>query len=278
MNVKSGYLEKQSPKFPFPWQKRFFEVQQKPKPLLVYYHKPGEVKPKGTIAADKIANVVFDVRKGKRARIIVSLSTSTRKYYLRASTAENSQAWFTTIRSLMDISDKGNLAEENAPGPPKRVEESKETKKAMNLIHKNLISCLREASEILAHKPAFQKFALHMELHSYFELGSFAPIFGNYFRAVLAFRNPNFEVRLKLEDVSSVDLEKLKFDGFLDEASRTACLPNLRAQKMESMLSGAAQKSIQKLKRYLEEARKVEDTDVVKGLSDIIEMLQCLTD
>jgi len=274
----SGYLDKQSPKFPFPWQKRFFEVQLKPKPLLMYYQKAGDVAPKGTIAADKIANVTIESRRGRKTRIVISLSSTARKYYLRASTPENCQTWYDTIRRLMEMTEQKQMDNGPSHTSGQKAEESKENLDAMYLVHNNLVKGLREASSILSSNKCFQRFALHMEHQSYFDLAFFAPIFGNYFRAVLAFRNPNFEVHLKLDDVSSVDLESLKFDGFLDEVQKTPFVTKLTAERMETMVTAAAQKTIEKLKKYIKEAENVKDDDVVGGLSKIVDLFRCLTE
>mmetsp|Transcript_16956 Transcript_16956/g.41665 ORF Transcript_16956/g.41665 Transcript_16956/m.41665 type:complete len:281 (-) Transcript_16956:266-1108(-) len=271
----TGYLDKQSPKFPFPWQRRFFEVQLNPNPVLLYFQKPGDVAPKGTISAENIADVTMESRRGRKTRIIISLTSTARKYYLRASTPESCQSWYNCIRQLMEMTEE----KEGANGAlNEKVVETKENLEIMKTIHKNLIDCLRVCSKILQGKPSFQKFAMHVEHQSYFELGAYAPIFSTYFRAVCAFRNANFEVHLKLDDVSSVDLECLKFEGFLDEAARTPFLPKITAARMEEMLKAASMKSIEKLKRYIKEAENVKDDDVVAGLTQIVYLFRCLID
>mmetsp|Transcript_10747 Transcript_10747/g.16013 ORF Transcript_10747/g.16013 Transcript_10747/m.16013 type:complete len:279 (-) Transcript_10747:241-1077(-) len=268
-----GKLDKQSPKFPYPWQKRFFKVQLKPKPGITYYQRESDATPKGCIVADKIADVVMS----RKVRITISLTTSARKYYLRAPDERSAHMWHKTIRALMMNDVKGST--KKAPETKsQKIKETKENLASMDLLHKNLVACLRQASKILQSKPCFQKFAMYMEHQSYFDLGSYAPIFGNYFKAVLAFRDPNVKVNVKLDDISSVDLEKLKFDGFLDEVEKTDFLPSILAKDMEKLLTAAAQKTIEKLHRYLKEAENVNDIDVVSGLTDIADMFRCLID
>eukprot|EP00471_Norrisiella_sphaerica_P001641 CAMPEP_0184483706 /NCGR_PEP_ID=MMETSP0113_2-20130426/5384_1 /TAXON_ID=91329 /ORGANISM="Norrisiella sphaerica, Strain BC52" /LENGTH=277 /DNA_ID=CAMNT_0026864269 /DNA_START=483 /DNA_END=1316 /DNA_ORIENTATION=+ len=272
LETLSGNLDKQSPKFPYPWQKRFFEVQLKPKTQLLYFQNPGDRNPKGSIQADCIADVTMEARRGKKTRIIISLISGKRKYYLRAATQENCQQWYNTIRQLMEMTE--------VKEPDDRVQgqatESRENLEAMYAVHKNLVEGLRTASKILRSKPSFQMFAMHMEHQSYFELGSYAPVFSAYFRAICAFRNPNFEVQLRLDDVSSVDLECLKFEGFLDEVKKTPFIAKLTAEKMEEMLKESAQKAIEKLKRYIKEAENVKDDEVVVGLMQIVDLFKCL--
>ncbi|GAB5356235.1 hypothetical protein AAMO2058_000273500 [Amorphochlora amoebiformis] len=197
LETMSGYMDKQSPKFPFPWQKRFFRFQLKPKPIVLYYQKPSDTTPKGTIAADKIAEVL----KTKRTRLVISLVSTARKYYLRTSTAENCDNWYEALQTLVEIT-QAKPNEQKVKRSAAAVAETKENMECMKLVHKNLVAGLRQATAILQNKACFQKFAQFMEHQSYFDLGSFAPIFGNYFRAVLAFKNPNIEVNLKLDDVS----------------------------------------------------------------------------
>mmetsp|Transcript_35319 Transcript_35319/g.57230 ORF Transcript_35319/g.57230 Transcript_35319/m.57230 type:complete len:259 (+) Transcript_35319:71-847(+) len=248
LETMSGYLQKQSPKFPFPWQKRFFEVQLKPKPLLLYFVSPGDVAPKGSIRADAIADVTMEARRGKNTRIIISQTNHARKYYLKAATAENCQQWYNTIRQLMEMTESKEADYNNGPQASGEPAETKENLDAMKAVQKNLIEGLRVASKILRSKGSFQKFAMHMEYQSYFDLGAYAPIFANYFRKVCAFRNPKFEVQLKLDDVSSVDLECLKFEGFLDEAAITPFSSRVTAEQMETLLAESCKKTIEKLK------------------------------
>jgi len=55
-------------------------------------------------------------------------------------------------------------------------------------------------------------------------------------------------VQLKLDDVSSVDLECLKFEGFLDEAAITPFSSRVTAEQMETLLAESCKKTIEKLK------------------------------
>jgi len=73
-----------------------------------------------------------------------------------------------------------------------------------------------------------------------------------------------------------VDLECLKFEGFLDEVKKTPFIAKLTAEKMEEMLKESAQKAIEKLKRYIKEAENVKDDEVVVGLMQIVDLFKCL--
>mmetsp|Transcript_25809 Transcript_25809/g.62175 ORF Transcript_25809/g.62175 Transcript_25809/m.62175 type:complete len:162 (-) Transcript_25809:191-676(-) len=112
-NSSSGYLEKQSSKFPFQWQTRFFEARVDPvsqTPVLNYYLKKGDDDPKAIILARDIDDVTMEARSGKATRIVLSIYCGKkcvrRKIHLKAKSPEACKKWFNLIRKIM------NLAEE----------------------------------------------------------------------------------------------------------------------------------------------------------------------
>lgn len=296
----AGYLHKQSPRFPFPWQKRFFEVQTSPKPLILYFVKPGDVAPRGCLHANKIADVRASSTRPTESRFVIRLTSSTRKYKLRAETPVMRRKWVRAIRALM--------MRDSSPPPPKETErethgdrergsEGKRVaagvrqdedakmlhvnERVMRDVHKLVVDTLLESSNILQRDPNFQLFALHMQKGSYFELGEHVPIFRDFFRGVLA---PEFQVAkgsaLALDDINSLDLEKTRFDVFLKSAARSPFAPGLRADRYDSLLRDAARRSTAQLQISAEEARKVDQlgVGVVKGLSALVELMNILAE
>mmetsp|Transcript_12777 Transcript_12777/g.23788 ORF Transcript_12777/g.23788 Transcript_12777/m.23788 type:complete len:353 (+) Transcript_12777:419-1477(+) len=98
--VKSGWLEKKSPKIFIGWQWRYFELKDK---KLYYFKNTVGRKPKGIINFDLVNIEIVDVKNSKEFMLVPH--GCKRKFRIRAETVATKENWLNAISEHLMMSD-----------------------------------------------------------------------------------------------------------------------------------------------------------------------------
>eukprot|EP00467_Chlorarachnion_reptans_P006192 CAMPEP_0114523224 /NCGR_PEP_ID=MMETSP0109-20121206/21178_1 /TAXON_ID=29199 /ORGANISM="Chlorarachnion reptans, Strain CCCM449" /LENGTH=273 /DNA_ID=CAMNT_0001704527 /DNA_START=42 /DNA_END=863 /DNA_ORIENTATION=- len=270
-NVISDYFYKESASFPYLWQKRFFQLfEEDTGDYILYRVKERDGKPKGRISVARILEVIPYTNKETEQRFKIVIPNRT--YLLKAMSVDMRKRWERAIRASIKKMEEG-------PGS------TKESKMVQSLEDMSTVASMQEFITILnqgmrflngslSSDDKFNKFAKHMGMNSYFDLASYAPIFEKFYRDI--YSNATFMVEVKLENTSSIELAKEKFEKFLMIVEQKPLKPNLKAKDLEAHVSKMASDILKVTEKYQKEAVKIEDETIIKGMSLITDFFRMM--
>lgn len=126
---------------------------------------------------------------------------------------------------------------------------------------------MRFINEVLSQSDCFNKFALHMQGSSYFDIAVYAPIFAGVYKDFYSTQYTVDTVDVKLEKTSSVDLAKERFEKYLMLVEQAPLKSRLLAADLEARVSEAAKRVLATVAKYKVEAAKVQMTDINQGIT-----------
>lgn len=268
MSVLEDYYWKESSSFPYPWQKRFFELFEEDTGNYVLYRvKQNDGKPKGRIPVRNIQSVIPYTQKPKELRFKIIIPGRT--YFMKAKSVDMREKW---TKALLDSVKKMESLSS------KRLEEAQHVKTVENTdaivamseyIH-NINAGFRFLNSILSTDECFNLFATSMNLTSYFDLAVYAPLFEKLYRELY---RVNVRVEVKLEKTSSVDLAKEKFEKFLMIAEGQTLDSSLRGAEVEQKISRLAQEVLKTVEKYRKGAEKVNQKYKAK-IIDMVDVME----
>ncbi|GAB5366277.1 hypothetical protein AAMO2058_001130200 [Amorphochlora amoebiformis] len=193
---------------------------------------------------------------------------------MKAQSISMRKNWEKAIKESIKKMDDGGKTQKRVDSMLKHSVEDINTVMVMQETIMTVNSGLRFLNSVLSSGEHFDKFAKHMSLTSYFDLASYAPIFESLYRSI--YKDAKFAVEVKLENTSSLELAKEKFEKFLMIVEQKALNPKMTASDLEKSMNAAAEEALKINSKYLAEASKVNDKEITEGITLIDEFFKML--
>eukprot|EP00466_Bigelowiella_natans_P005893 jgi/Bigna1/78951/fgenesh1_pg.58_\ len=239
--------------FPYLWQKRFFQLfEEDTGNYILYRARESDGKPKGRIPIARILDVIPYTTKSTEQRFKIIIPNRT--YYLKAMSVDMRMRWEKAIKaSIKDITTASSFP------------------------------------EIIRAFVIWRRFFFfQLRASGYFSIASYAPDFFKLYREI--YTGANFKVEVSLENTSSSELPKERFEKFLMIVEQKPLISTLKAVTLEKKISDIAVEVVKKSAKFRKEAMSVldkanEDDDkdavqvadeTVKGIDLIIEFFKML--
>mmetsp|Transcript_24818 Transcript_24818/g.34532 ORF Transcript_24818/g.34532 Transcript_24818/m.34532 type:complete len:287 (+) Transcript_24818:58-918(+) len=284
MALIGDYFYKESASFPYLWQKRFFQLfEEDTGNYILYRARESDGKPKGRIPIARILDVIPYTTKSTEQRFKIIIPNRT--YYLKAMSVDMRMRWEKAIKASIKKMEDGKAKMES-----KMVQSIEDlgTLTSMQEYLAQINHGMRFLNGILSSNEAYGKLAVHMGMEGYFSIASYAPDFFKLYREI--YNGANFKVEVSLENTSSSELPKERFEKFLMIVEQKPLISTLKAVTLEKKISDIAVEVVKKSAKFRKEAMSVldkanEDDDkdavqvadeTVKGIDLIIEFFKML--